>query len=380
MSLIYISQNRIPSDKGYAIQIMKMCEAFAISDIDIKLFVLTYENNKKNKKDLFDFFNIKKEFPVYDIETPFIIRLGKIGYIIQGLFFSLKILFTQSISLKDIIYTRDWIPSIIFSLLGYKVYFEIHTHHGSVGSIFAEKLSSGIIVISKGLKDFYIEKGFAENKIFIAPSGVDIDDFSEIGEKKDIRQELGLDKDIKIALYTGHLYEWKGIDTMINASKYIGENIKIVCIGGTEYDIERIKKDPRLFKNKNIYFLGSKPFKDIALYMRSADVFLLPNSNKSIISERFTSPLKLFTYMAMRKPIIISDLPAMREIVDDNMVYFFESENEKSLIEKIKLGIENKIESDRKINIAYNKVTDYSWINRANRLLSFIGYTEGNKI
>lgn len=380
MSLIYISQNRIPSDKGYAIQIMKMCEAFSILGINIKLFVLTYGNNRNDKKDLFEYFNIKKTFPIFNIETPFIIRLGKLGYIIQGIFFSLKIIFKKDINKKDIIYTRDWIPSIIFSLLGYKVYFEIHTHHGSFGSIIAEKLSSGIVVISKGLKDFYVQKGFNEKNIFIAPSGVDINEFEENGPKKDIRQELGLKQDIKIALYTGHLYEWKGIETLIKASKCINDNIKIVCIGGTEYDIERIKKDPRLVQNNSIYFLGSRPFKDIALYMRSADVFLLPNSNKSIISERFTSPLKLFSYMAMKKPIVVSDLPSMREIVDEDMVYFFESENENSLIGAIETSLNNDNDRLSKINNSYNKVKDYSWLNRGNRLLSFIGYTDGNKI
>ena len=82
MALIYISQNRIPSDKGYAIQIMKMCEAFSIIGIDIKLFVLNYKSDNKDKQNIFDYFNIKKTFPIIQIQSPFIIKLGKIGYII----------------------------------------------------------------------------------------------------------------------------------------------------------------------------------------------------------------------------------------------------------------------------------------------------------
>lgn len=378
MALIYISQNRIPSDKGYAIQIMKMCEAFSVLGIDIRLYVLNYKNDNKDKQNIFDYFNIKKTFPIIQIQSPFIIKLGKVGYIIQGIFFSVKTLLKGKFSLEDKIYTRDYIPAIIFSILGYKVYFEIHTHHGSFGAKVAQRLAKGIIVISKGLKDFYIEKGFDGNNIFIAPSGVDLKEFDEYGPIKDIRKDLGFDEKVKIALYTGHLYEWKGIDTLIKASKIIKDNIKIVCMGGTEYDLNNIRKDKDLIDNKNIYFLGSKPFKDISSYMRSADVFLLPNSSKSIISERFTSPLKLFSYMTIKKPIVVSDLPSMREILDENMVYFFESGSEKDLVDKIEQVFKDKALSDKRIQNAYKKVQDFSWINRANRLLKFIGYTEAN--
>jgi glycosyltransferase involved in cell wall biosynthesis len=149
-------------------------------------------------------------------------------------------------------------------------------------------------------------------------------------------------------------------------------------MGGTEYDLNNIRKDKDLIDNKNIYFIGSKPFKDISSYMRSADVFLLPNSSKSIISERFTSPLKLFSYMTIKKPIVVSDLPSMREILDENMVYFFESGSEKDLVDKIEQVFKDKALSDKRIQNAYKKVQDFSWINRANRLLKFIGYTEAN--
>ena len=145
--------------------------------------------------------------------------------------------------------------------------------------------------------------------------------------------------------------------------------------------IEEILKEVEIKNiddNKNIYFIGSKPFKDISSYMRSADAFLLPNSNKSIISERFTSPLKLFSYMAIKKPIVVSDLPSMREILDENMVYFFEPGSEKDLVDKIEQVFKDKALSDKRIQNAYKKVQDFSWINRANRLLKFIGYTEAN--
>ena len=48
--------------------------------------------------------------------------------------------------------------------------------------------------------------------------------------------------------------------------------------------------------------------------MRPATVLVLPNV-PSAISERYTSPLKLFEYLTMGRPIVASDLPAMREVL-----------------------------------------------------------------
>ena len=56
--------------------------------------------------------------------------------------------------------------------------------------------------------------------------------------------------------------------------------------------------------------------RDARRRLADADVLVLPNP-ASAISNRFTSPLKLFDYMASGRPIVASNLPAIREILRD---------------------------------------------------------------
>ena len=61
---------------------------------------------------------------------------------------------------------------------------------------------------------------------------------------------------------------------------------------------------------------GLVPPADVPARLRAATMLILPNA-KSAISERYTSPLKLFEYLALGRPIIASDLPSIREVLTD---------------------------------------------------------------
>ena len=58
-------------------------------------------------------------------------------------------------------------------------------------------------------------------------------------------------------------------------------------------------------------FTGHMQPGDVAARLREARVLVLPNP-ASAISTRFTSPLKLFEYMAARRPIVATTLPAIK--------------------------------------------------------------------
>ena len=61
---------------------------------------------------------------------------------------------------------------------------------------------------------------------------------------------------------------------------------------------------------------GLVPPREVTSRLAAASAFVLPNT-ASAISERYTSPLKLFEYLTLGRPIVASDLTAMREVLTD---------------------------------------------------------------
>jgi glycosyltransferase involved in cell wall biosynthesis len=94
-------------------------------------------------------------------------------------------------------------------------------------------------------------------------------------------------------------------------------------------------------------------------------VLVLPNP-PSAISREFTSPLKLFEYMASGRPIVASDLPAMREVLrHEHNALLFEPGNAPALTAAIRRIKEDPDLGARMARQAYADVHAYTWDARA---------------
>ncbi len=113
-----------------------------------------------------------------------------------------------------------------------------------------------------------------------------------------------------------------------------------------------------------------QPHAVIKYYLASADVLVLPNRSGSDVSERYTSPLKLFEYMASQVPILASRLPSIEDAVSEKEVFFFGPDDSSQLIDGVRQVLESPAEADRKAARAYEKAKELSWDAYADRVLA----------
>ncbi|MFZ2522313.1 MAG: glycosyltransferase family 4 protein [Minisyncoccia bacterium] len=365
MKIVYIASVRLPTEKAHGVQIMKTCEALAKSGIKTSLFVPNYSSTNDIKEDAFLYYGVRKLFTIKKLFGIRLIRLGALGFFSESLIFFISVIFSSDFWKADYIYSRDEMIVVLSSLLGRKSIWETHTGSYNYFAKIALKKAYLIVAISQGLKDFYVEKGTNSNKVVVAHDSVDLDEFKVSKTKNELREKFGLPQDKKIILYVGRLDGWKGIKVFLDATKYFNDLQVALIIGGDNDQINNLSKD-----YKNVIFWGYRPYKDLPMYQKLADVLVVPNTGKSEVSKFFTSPLKVFAYMASGVSIVASDLPSIREILNEDNSILVEPDNPKAFADAINmiLGDEGRARMIREQ--ALRDVRMYTWDERVKNILS----------
>ncbi len=81
------------------------------------------------------------------------------------------------------------------------------------------------------------------------------------------------------------------------------------------------------------------------------------------------SPLKIFEYIASKRPIIVADFPRIREILDEECAVFYKSENVLNLKNEIQSLLRNPKKGHKITKKAFKKVKEYTWEKRAKKIL-----------
>jgi glycosyltransferase involved in cell wall biosynthesis len=172
------------------------------------------------------------------------------------------------------------------------------------------------------------------------------------------------------AAYAGNLYPWKGVDVFLRALAGL-PNVRGLIIGGhrAEPDLGRLEDLARsLSLAGRVTFTGPVDPPQVASRLMEADVLVLPNTAMAI-SARYTSPLKLFEYLASGRPIVASDLPALAEVLRHGQnAWFVAPGDPEALARGIRCVLDDADLAQRLARGAFDAAAEYSWDRRAERL------------
>lgn len=366
MKILYINNIRLPTEKAHGIQIMKMCEAFAENGASVSLIVPSRKNNIK--ENAFSYYGVRDIFslkyvPVFDAVSFF--RGLRFGFYVQAISF-IWALRREKITRDAVIVTRNPEVAWLCGRKGYKVFYDAHNFPLRGSWLFKKLLKniSGVVANSRGTADAFHNAGF--RNILVVPNAVDLAQF--VNAKLKTREELGLPAG-RIVMYVGHLYEWKGVDVVVETAKSSkNKNIVFVFVGGTDGDLERYRAKTK--NMTNVVFLGRRPHKEIPALIKPADALLLPNISTTKESELYTSPIKMFEYMASGTPIVASDLPSIREVLNDKNAIMVKAGDPNDLLRGIEMAFSD--EGIARATRAKEDVKEYTWEKRTKKILDFI--------
>ncbi len=312
MKIFYITQVGIPSTAAQSVGAMCLCDAYA--NLGHETILITknkfWERPPKGYNgDIYDFYGVSHKVKVVKLLVP----PRQTSWFQRRALNCLKggnsFISTRSIKLAAIAVTSK-----------HHVLLDRHT---VITDEDAENLKQwidsvhfiGMVVITESLRQHYIEKIPAlSNKIVVAPNGVRYPAYAA-ARSKEVVTNSGF-----VAGYLGSFYQGKGAEIVIELAK-LCPDVSFNIYGGSEGKLKSSFNIGQLPGNLTVG--GFVPQADVPQIMASFDIALLPNQEKVIVANgkedmgNWTSPIKLFEYMASGCAIIASDLPVIREILVD---------------------------------------------------------------
>lgn len=397
--IIYLSNERLPAKMACTIQQVAMCEAFCKIGMDVLLVYPHYHDTPvAPPQHIFDYYGVTTPFqmkqlfsllsyskPLQDGSSRMRIPLvGGASVFVSSVLYALIVLAKKHLHPSTIIYSRSVMAAYAFLTIKRwfsprcRIFFEVHSLEQQPRRLFYKILreSSGLICITNALKEALINKvQRASETIFVAPDGVRASLLTAPSpSRKSARQLLGIDAE-KIVLYTGQILPGKGADVFVDAAAFFGVNVTFLLVGGSGEFWQRLQRRIVETNLKNVRLIGFVPPAQVPLYQAAADVLVLPATADHAISP-YTSPLKLFEYMAARRPIVASNLPVLGEILKDrNNALFFQAGRAADLAAKIQLLLDDAQLADFIAANAWEQIQDLSWEKRAEDIMDFMTRT-----
>jgi len=241
---------------------------------------------------------------------------------------------------------------------------------------FNYKYTDKIICVTEGIKRDLIDCfKVEEKKIHVVSNGVDTKMFRPVSSDI-IFQKYGIPKKYLLVGFVGVFLKWQGLNNLIKSIPLIideYQNVKFIIVGdGPEYrNLSQLSR--RLGVEENVIFTGSVLHDDIPSYINNFDICVAPFTSERNVKTGL-SPIKLYEYLACGKPVVVSDIPGLKEcVVTGNCGVVIEPDNPDELRRAIcNLLFDDEMRKKMGNNARKLAEDNYSWERIARRVMQII--------
>jgi glycosyltransferase involved in cell wall biosynthesis len=393
-SLVYVANARLPTEKAHGHAIVKMCEAYANAGLDVELW---HPRRRQDPRiagtSVFEYYGVPPTFGVRTLANVDVIAAESrfppsIFPLIMGAHDFIWAAVTAARAATNtrfsLCHTRD--PAVAWWMATTRIPTVLEIHDPPAGPRRAllrrvGHLSQlrGVVALTTSTRDALVQLGIDPRRIIVLGSGVDLAAFTAGPAPGVCRAALGLPTDRAIVGYIGRfeaLGAEKGLMTAVRAvgsiRRRFGVAPLLVCVGGPmdrvcDYLAAGIAAGGRA---DDFRFVDHVPSRDVPGWIRACDVGVIP-SPRSDHFTKYSSPMKLFEFMASGVPVVASNLPALREtVVHESNGWLVTPESPDDLAAALELLIEKPELRRRLSHRARTDVEGHTWSRRAATILA----------
>ncbi len=352
MKLLYLADSKVPSQRASSIHVDLLMHAFKCLVDDSVLLCQKGEGS-------------------YD--RPFAVERVSIPNLKGGLLWLMRAFKKQIKSIRpDFIYSRFLLLPLFSGKTPYIL--EVHDDAWNKGFLFRKafhkalnsKYCKGFVTITRAI-EVDMRKAFPEsNKKILVIEDAALPAHTDYQANREQKEKLTLG-------YVGSLHKGKGMEIIMPLAEKLPDcHFKI--IGGLAPQIEELKA---VQKSNNVEFLGFVDHHEVWKHMQEIDICLLPNSPKVKTGKnsdigKYTSPLKMFEYMAYAKPIIASDLEVLKEVLNDEVAVLARHDQIHEWVDAVQQLKDPTVRRQLGQNALKKFKDNFTWEKRAERILSFV--------
>ncbi|SDB54928.1 Glycosyltransferase involved in cell wall bisynthesis [Desulfonatronum thiosulfatophilum] len=269
----------------------------------------------------------------------------------------------------DFAFSRNYIAPVRLAAIGVPTVAESHAHVGNTSRPLLRMIQGlgelhqfkALVTIAPVLRDNFATLGAPKHKVHVLPDAVDLDLFTRPTDYSKPERNRPL------VVYAGHLYDYKGIPSILDAAA-LSPEFDYRLVGGHDQDIARVADQVRARSLHNVSLAGRFPHSEVPEQLWASDVLLLPPSAHHP-SAQWTSPVKLGEYLASGTPVVATRIQALEYWLRNGEVHFVPPEDPQGLVEGIRAVLRERDYAEHMRIKAYALAQRISYKERCRRIL-----------
>lgn len=287
------------------------------------------------------------------------------------------------------VYVRDaicagWWCALLGPLFGANVIYEAHDLESRNPSRAKERWAQGplhlldrlaltratiVVSLTEEFRRYLAVIGWRDaESVVVIPDAYDQTLFA-LQDRAACRAAIGIPADAHVIVYAGMTFAYRWLDGLLEAAAQLAPaypRLQLALVGGRPAEVEQLQAHAaRLGLIERVQFLGQIPQTEVLRYLGAADALVIPDTLNDVTA----SPLKLFEYLALGQPLVLPDIPALREIVPLDAAHYFSRRSVTGLTSALAAALDSAddtLASTRRRALA----AIHTYARRAERILS----------